>query len=64
MEHRFSPRHLYANFKPKSKDEQLKDIIWVAARAYVPSQFEYKMRELQLVSPKAHAWMAAIPANL
>lgn len=64
MEHRFCLRHMYANFKLKFKDKQLRDILWAAGRAYVPQKFENKMRELQLVSPEAHAWLRAIPANL
>ena len=64
VEHRFCVRHMYANFKLKFKDKHLRDLMWVAARAYLPSHYERKMRELQTVAPKAHAWLSSIPANL
>ncbi|XP_027158540.1 uncharacterized protein LOC113760170 [Coffea eugenioides] len=64
VEHRFCVKHMYANFKLKFKDKHLRDLMWGAARAYSPSHYESKMRELQLVAPEAHAWLSSIPANL
>lgn len=55
---------MYANFKLKFKDKQLRNIMWAAARAYVPDRFEAAMREMQAISPEAHAWLRAIPTNL
>nr|XP_027118482.1 uncharacterized protein LOC113735689 [Coffea arabica] len=64
VEHRFCVRHMYANFKLKFKDKHLRDLMWGAARAYLPCHYESKMRELHLVAPEAHAWFSSIPANL
>ncbi|KAL3528735.1 hypothetical protein ACH5RR_008057 [Cinchona calisaya] len=61
---RFCVRHMYANFKLKFKDEQLRDLMWSAARSYLPKQFENNTREIHVVSPDAHAWLRAIPTNL
>ncbi|KAL3533121.1 hypothetical protein ACH5RR_006642 [Cinchona calisaya] len=58
---KFCVRHLYANFKLKFKDKKLRDILWAAARAYLPSQWERKMNELKAVDQEAHKWLSAIP---
>ncbi|KAL3538277.1 hypothetical protein ACH5RR_001643 [Cinchona calisaya] len=55
---------MYANFKLKFKEKQLRDIIWAATKSYVPDRFEAHMREMQAISPDAHAWLRAIPRNL
>ncbi|KAL3506929.1 hypothetical protein ACH5RR_032311 [Cinchona calisaya] len=55
---------MYANFKLKFKDKQLRDIMWTAAKSYVPDRFKAQMREMQAISPDAHPWLRAIPSNL
>ncbi|KAL3510972.1 hypothetical protein ACH5RR_030373 [Cinchona calisaya] len=40
VEHRFCVRHLYANFKLRFKDKALRDILWAAARAHLPKQWQ------------------------
>ena len=64
VEHRYCVRHMYANFKLQFKDKQLRNIMWAAARAYEPDRFEASMRELQAISPEAHAWLRVVPTNL
>ncbi|KAL3537072.1 hypothetical protein ACH5RR_000438 [Cinchona calisaya] len=50
VEHRFCVRHMYANFQPKFKDKQLRDIMWEAAKSCVPEKFEAHMREMPAIS--------------
>ncbi|KAL3509707.1 hypothetical protein ACH5RR_029108 [Cinchona calisaya] len=46
VEHRYYVRHNYANFKLRFKEKQLRDIMWAAARAYVPDKFEEYIRQI------------------
>ncbi|KAL3532386.1 hypothetical protein ACH5RR_005907 [Cinchona calisaya] len=64
VEHRYCVRHMYANFKLRFKEKHLRDIMWAAARAYVPDKFEEYMRQMQAISPKTYAWLSEILRHL
>ncbi|KAL3508263.1 hypothetical protein ACH5RR_027664 [Cinchona calisaya] len=63
VEHRFCVRHMYANFKLRFKDKALRDIMWAAARAYLPAQWSRKMCELEAADVDAYNWLRAVPAH-
>ncbi|KAL3523040.1 hypothetical protein ACH5RR_015874 [Cinchona calisaya] len=64
VEHRYCVRHMYANFKLRFKEKHLIDIMWAAARAYVPDKLEEFMRQMQAISPEVYAWLSKIPRHL
>ncbi|KAL3514477.1 hypothetical protein ACH5RR_027194 [Cinchona calisaya] len=55
VKRRFCVRHMYANFKLNFKDKQLRDIMWTVAKSYVLDSSKAHMREMQAISPDAHA---------
>lgn len=61
VDQRYCVRHLYANFRKKFPGKQLKDLMWKAAKATYPQQWERYMQELRKVNEEAFRHLIKIP---
>lgn len=52
---------MYANFKLRFKDKELKDLMWGAATAYLEETHNKKMNDLRRLSNEAYDWLKNIP---
>ncbi|XP_010554999.1 PREDICTED: uncharacterized protein LOC104824602 [Tarenaya hassleriana] len=61
-EHRMCTRHIFANFKKKFKDLELKLLFWKAAKCYLVREFEGYALDIRRYNPLAYeAFMRANP---
>ncbi|WVZ09778.1 hypothetical protein V8G54_014308 [Vigna mungo] len=58
---RFCVRHLYANFRKKFPGKNLKRLMWRAATATHPQQWETEMRHMKEVNEDAFKHLMSIP---
>ncbi|XP_052726126.1 uncharacterized protein LOC128194623 [Vigna angularis] len=61
VEQRFCVRHLYSNFRKKFPGKNLKRLMWRAATATHPQQWETEMRNIRDINLDAFKYLIAIP---
>ncbi|XP_052726188.1 uncharacterized protein LOC128194667 [Vigna angularis] len=61
VEQRFCVRHLYSNFRKKFPGKNLKRLMWRAATATHPQQWETEMRNIRDINLDAFKYLLAIP---
>jgi len=60
VEQRFCVRHLYSNFRKKFPGQRLKELMWSAANATYPAEWERIMREIQVEDDEAYKHLLQI----
>lgn len=61
VEQRFCVRHFYSNFRKRYSGKALKDLMWKAAKASYPQEWEKSMREIRSINPEAHKYLMQTP---
>ncbi|XP_027121979.2 uncharacterized protein [Coffea arabica] len=61
---RFCLRHMYQNFKQKSKGKELKDLFWAAVSARNEIDWKLAMNSLEKASKDAAEWLQKMPPVL
>ncbi|KAF7841623.1 Sporozoite surface protein 2 [Senna tora] len=61
VEQRFCVRHLYNNFRKKYPGQTLKELLWKAAKATYPAEWERKMLEIRAVNEDAFKHLMQVP---
>ncbi|KAL0391457.1 UNVERIFIED_CONTAM: hypothetical protein Slati_4530800 [Sesamum latifolium] len=62
--HKFCVRHLYANFKLRFKDKELKDLMWAAARSILEDGYNDNMNQINAINAEAYQWLKQISPEL
>lgn len=61
IEKRFCVRHLYSNFRKKHPGKYLKELMWKAAKATYPQEWERHMLEMKARNEAAYRDLIRIP---
>ncbi|KAF7814423.1 Sporozoite surface protein 2 [Senna tora] len=61
VEQRFCVRHLYNNFRKKYPGQTLKELLWKAAKATYPAEWERTMLEIKAVNEDAFKHLMQVP---
>ncbi|XP_014521852.1 uncharacterized protein LOC106778409 [Vigna radiata var. radiata] len=61
VEQRFCVRHLYSNFRKTFPGKNLKCLMWRAAIATHPQQWEAEMRNIKVINVEAFKYLLSIP---
>ncbi|WVZ21992.1 hypothetical protein V8G54_000536 [Vigna mungo] len=61
VEQRFCVRHLYSNFRKTFPGKDLKRLMWRAAVATHPQQWEAEMRNIKAINDEAFKYLLSIP---
>ncbi|WVZ25831.1 hypothetical protein V8G54_004375 [Vigna mungo] len=61
VEQRFCVRHLYSNFRKSFPGKNLKRLMWRAAIATHPQQWEAEMRNIKAINVEAFKYLLSIP---
>ncbi|XP_074314505.1 uncharacterized protein LOC141649722 [Silene latifolia] len=60
---RFCVRHIWANFKLQFSGPDYKEPFWKAAKSTSLAEFNRELEGIKFLSPKAHEYLASIPAK-
>ncbi|CAJ2671965.1 unnamed protein product [Trifolium pratense] len=64
VEHRFCVKHLYGNWRKKYPGEQMKQSLWIAARATTVPEFERAMENMKKLNEDAWKDISQIPPSM
>ncbi|KAK4397806.1 hypothetical protein Sango_1256100 [Sesamum angolense] len=55
---------IYANFKLRFKDKELKDLMWAAARSFLEDGYNDNLNQINVINTEAYQWVKQIPPKL
>jgi hypothetical protein len=64
LEHRLCVKHLYGNWRKKYPCEQMKQSLWIAARATTVPEWEKAMENMKKLNEESWKDMSQIPLSM